>query len=822
MSLVDNFSVLNSKTQQYILAMNQIVKILIAVSLIAVSIIATSQELTQDISGRVNDVITEEPLIGANIIIIGSSPFIGTVTDINGKFKLDDIPVGQVSLKISFVGYKPVEILNRDLRPGKTLILNVLMDEMVITGEEVEIKGKIDKRGSINSQTSVSSRTFSVDETRRYAGSRGDVARMASNYAGVQVASDSRNDIVIRGNSPAGVQWKLDGMEIPNPNHYGAFGSTGGPVSILNNNQLENSDFLTSAFPAEYGNSLAGVFDLRLKNGNPDEYEFLGMVGFNGFELGAEGPFSKKSDASFIGNYRYSTMEIFELIGMDFGTGTAVPKYQDFSFKVNVPTKKAGTFSLHGMGGKSMIEFLDSERDTNEVDFYGGEGWDLYNGSELLVLGLNHQISLNKSSVVKTGLSFTYHHYYVEQDSIVAATKKIVPYYYSNFKESRVQFTSSLRKRINVKNNFLLGIAINHYINDLHDSIFMKEQNGFNSLTDYNGTSNLIRPYFTWQLKASNNLTFNVGVDYMLYTYNSTSSIEPRAGIVYQVNKASKLSFAYGLHSQILPATTYNREAYVGNNQYVTMNNDLDLQKSHHFVLGYDWYINQFIRMKSEVYYQYLYDVAVNGHKKDTYSLLNQGADFYVWNPDTLVSTGTGYNYGVELTAEHFLNNGFYFLATGSLFESKYKGSDGVERNTAFNSNFVTNFLAGKEWELGSKRSDKKSKVQQWVIGADLKVNWAGGRRYTPIDEAQSKIEHRPVYVNDKTYDEKFPNYFRTDIKAFYKYRSKKSNYEFGLDVQNIFNNKNIYSQNFNTSTGEIYYTYQLGIMVIPYFRIEF
>ena len=154
--------------------MNQIVKILIAVALIAVSIIATSQEITQNISGTVKDVITDEPLAGANIVILGSSPVIGTVTDINGKFKLDDIPVGQVSLKISFVGYKPVEILNRDLRPGKTLILNVLMDETVISGEEVEIKGKIDKRGSINSQTSVSSRTFSVDETRRYAGSRGD------------------------------------------------------------------------------------------------------------------------------------------------------------------------------------------------------------------------------------------------------------------------------------------------------------------------------------------------------------------------------------------------------------------------------------------------------------------------------------------------------------------------------------------------------------------------------------------------------------------------------------------------------------------------
>ena len=366
--------------------MNQLIKILIACILIAFAIVATSQDISQNITGTIRDNVTGEPIIGANIVLVGSSPIIGAVSDINGHFILENVAIGFISVKISFVGYKTVEIQNRELRPGKILDLTIFMEEMVITGKEVVISGAIDKKGTINTMTSVSSRTFTVDETRRYAGSRGDVARMASNYAGVQVASDSRNDIVIRGNSPSGLQWRLDGMEIPNPNHYGAFGTTGGPVSILNNNQLDNSDFLTGAFPAEYGNSLSGVFDLRLKNGNSTEYEFMGMIGFNGFELGAEGPISKKSNASFIANYRYSTMEIFDLIGMSFGTGTAVPKYQDFSFKINIPTKKAGNFSFYGMGGKSKIDFLDSKRDTNEIEFYGGEGWDLRNGSDLLVV----------------------------------------------------------------------------------------------------------------------------------------------------------------------------------------------------------------------------------------------------------------------------------------------------------------------------------------------------------------------------------------------------------------------------------------------------
>jgi len=784
--------------------------------------VAVDRQIKQSITGLIRDNITGKPLPGANIVLLDTSPIIGTVSNTDGKFTLKGIDVGFVSLRISFMGYKTVEIMNRELRTAKALFLNVFMEEMIITGDEVVITAGVDKRASINTMATVSSRTFSVEETRRYAGSRGDVARMASNYAGVQGASDSRNDIVVRGNSPSGLQYRLEGMEIPNPNHYGAFGTTGGPVSILNNNQLDNSDFLTSAFPAEYGNALSGVFDLQLRNGNNNDHEFMTMIGFNGFEAGAEGPFSRKSDASYIANYRYSTMEIFELIGMTFGTGTAVPKYQDFSFKINLPTSKAGVFSLYGMGGKSKIDFLDSKRDTADVNFYGGDGWDLRTGSDLLIFGMNHVITVNKSAYIKSSLSYSHHRFFVSQDSIVPETKEIVPFYYSNFRENRILFSTFLKKRVNARNNFKLGINVNHYMSNLHDSVLIASMNQFHTLTSYEGTSNLIRPYISWQFKLSEQLVFNLGVDYMLYTFNSTSSIEPRFGVTYNTSAKSKLGFAYGLHSQILPSTTYNRESYISPGNYVAMNHDLGLLKSHHFVLSYDWNITNYLRLKAETYYQSIYNAAVNANEKDTYSILNQGADFYLWNPDTLKSTGTGRNYGIELTFEQFLNKGFYFLTTVSLFESKYKGSDGIERHTAFSSNFVTNVLIGKEWELHKNSTNPKLTTKDRRIGADLKVNYAGGRRYTPLNEEQSKLEHQPVYYNDKTYDKQFPNYFRADIKVYFKHGGKKANYEMGIDVQNIFNTQNIYSQNFNTSTGEIYYTYQLGVMVIPYFRFEF
>ncbi|OFZ06622.1 MAG: hypothetical protein A2338_01065, partial [Bacteroidetes bacterium RIFOXYB12_FULL_41_6] len=570
------------------------------------------------------------------------------------------------------------------------------------------------------------------------------------------------------------------------------------------------------------GNSLSGVFDLKLKNGNSDKYELMTMVGFNGFEVGAEGPIQRKNNSSFIANFRYSTMEVFDMMGVSFGTGTAVPKYEDFSFKINLPTKKAGVFSLYSIGGKSNIKFLDSKRDTNEVDFYGGEGWDMHTGSEMAVIGVNHAISINKTALLKTAVSASYQYFFVKQDSIVPESKEIIPYYYSNFKETRILFSTFLKKRMNAKNNFQVGVNINYYMSNLQDSLFKKDMNQFITLTTYKGFSSLIRPFLSWQLKLSEQLVFNAGFDYMYYTFNATSSLEPRFGVNYHLGTQSKISLGYGLHSQLLPTTVYNRETYLGNGQYVAMNHDLSLQKSHHLVLAYDWNITDFSRVKAETYFQYIFDAAVNAHDEDAYSVLNQGADFYVWNPDTLKSTGTGKNYGVELTYEHFLQHGFYALSTASLFESKYKGSDGIERNTAFNSNFVFNLLLGKEWELHKNSTNPKLTSKKRVIGADIKLNLAGGRRYTPIDENQSKIEHRPVYITNETYARQFNNYFRIDLKVYFKHGGKKSNYEVGIDLQNLTNAQNIYSQNFNTSTGEIYYTYQLGIMVIPYVRFEF
>ncbi|MCB0804894.1 MAG: TonB-dependent receptor, partial [Bacteroidales bacterium] len=592
---------------------------------------------------------------------------------------------------------------------------------------------------------------------------------------------------------------------------------------ILNNNQLANSDFLTGAFPAEYGNATSGVFDLKMRNGNNEKNEFLGQVGFNGFELGAEGPISKKNGSSYLVNYRYSTLEFFDLLGVDFGTGTAIPKYQDGSFKINLPRTKAGSFSVFGVGGKSDISFLESEQDTTDkaLDFYSGEGFDLINGSDLAVLGASHTYFYNSTTYSKFTISGMYHNFHTEMDSIVPETYEILPYFGNSHKEYKLFGSFFLNKKINSRHTLKGGLTFSWMQYDFVDSVYNDDFNRFDVITEFDGNTTLIQPFVEWQFKINNDLTLNSGVHYQLFTLNDSYNIEPRLGLQWAFKSNQTLSFGYGYHSQMAPVTVYFNQTRLPDGSYYQPNQDLDMTHSQHFVLGYDWYINSSLRLKAETYYQDITNAGVDGHASNSYSILNQGANFYVWTPDTLVNSGTGKNYGLEFTLEKFLNKGLYYLVTASLYESKYKGSDGVERNTAFNGNYVFNGLIGKEWNL--TRDPEKRKNKQFTLLVDIKTTLAGGQRYTPVKVIQTgPNSYVADYQQEQAYSKQFDDYFRTDFRIALRQNNKKTSMEWAIDVQNLFDTQNIYGQSFNSKTGETDYTYQLGLLVIPQFKIIF
>ena len=231
-----------------------------------------SQSLTQIIRGTVIDENTKTPLVGVLIEAQLGENKKGVISDEAGNFKFENMPIGRYTINFNYLGYETSSISQLEVTSTKEVVLNVEMLEKITTAATVVVRGRKDKSKTINQMVSVSGRTFSIEESQRYAGGRGDVARMAQNFAGVQGADDSRNYIVVRGNSPMGVLYRLEEVDIPNPNHFSSAGTTGGPISMLNNNVLQNSDFLSGAFPAEYGNATAAVFDLGMRKGNNERF----------------------------------------------------------------------------------------------------------------------------------------------------------------------------------------------------------------------------------------------------------------------------------------------------------------------------------------------------------------------------------------------------------------------------------------------------------------------------------------------------------------------------------------------------------------------
>ena len=770
-----------------------------------------AQELTQTIRGTVVDKQTQSPLPGAIINILNSDPLLVTSTNELGKFRIDNVPLGRKQIKISFVSYKE-KAQTVVLTSGKETVLTIELEESVFQGEEVVITAEIDKTKTNNKMATVSSRVFSTEEANRYAGSRGDPARMAANFAGVSGANDSRNDIIVRGNSPLGVLWRLNGLDIPNPNHFGSMGSSGGPISILNNNTLDNSDFMTGAFPADYGNATAGVFDLKMRTGNNEKREFLGMVGFNGFEIGAEGPFSKKKkNASYMVNYRYSTLSVFKYLGLDFGTGSAVPQYQDLTFKIDLPTKKTGKFSVWGIGGLSKAELLQSQQ-SKDNNLYGYSGRNTSFKSNVGAGGISHTYLINSSSYLKTNIGITGQSNYITSDRVdtSANNQAVRPEYRNESYTTRYTANTTYNKKINSRNFINAGVYIDIYNTSYVDSTDVNGT-GFVTLRNYKGQTSLSRGFIQWKHHFSEKLSLNTGFTYQYLLLNKSKSPEPRLGLKYEINKKQSVSFGAGLHSQVQPLYIYFATANLGNGNVKETNRNLDFTKAVHAVIAYDVNLFNSVRIKTELYYQYLYKIPVKS-RSDYFSAANLGADFNSPNLDSLVSNGTGENYGFELTLEKFYSKGYYFLVTASLFESKYKASDGIIRNTAFNGNYVFNALAGKEFKIKEKH----------IFALDIKFTYAGGKRYVPIDLTSSIIENNEIRNGALAYQPQYDPYVRLDVKPSYKINTKRFTHEISVDIQNVTKHNNIFQQQYDMNTQKIKTDYQLKFFVIPQYRLTF
>ncbi len=764
----------------------------------------------QTVRGRIVDKESKVPLPGVNIVLMNSEPLKGTVTDSDGNFYIDKMKIGRQSFRISLVGYKPVLIESLLVNSVKEIILDVELEENVTVASEVVIKGSPEKDQTINRMATVSARSFTVEETEKYAGSRGDVARMAMNYAGVSAANDQRNDIIIRGNSPSGLLWRLEDVDIPNPNHFAEGGTTGGPVGMLNNNLLRNSDFFTGAFPAEYGNALSGVFDLNMRNGNNKKHESLFQVGFNGFEAGAEGPFSKNSKASYLANFRYSTLQLMDGL-IDMGT-TGVPKYQDLSFKFNFPLRK-GRLTIFGLLGNSQISILAS-KDVNSQDMYSNERQNLANRSRMGATGLSYTHFLDEHTWYKLTLSGVYQDGGTIIDTL-NTDNVLTPSIDHNYAEFRTSLSGFIHKKYNSQWSGRIGFSIDRMGFDLLSKTYSRTYLSLRPVIDYgkgltNGVT-LVQPYAQATYRLNNAVSFVPGLHVSYFDLNSTVSIEPRLGVNWQFSPNQKLSFGYGLHTRTQTLSTYFMGTQMTDGSLIETNKKLGFSKSNQYVAGYDRSITDNTRLKAEVYYQNMFNVPVE-LRSSSFSMLNTGANWGINTEDSLINKGLGKNYGIELTLERFFSKNIYYLATLSLFESKYKGSDGIERNTAFNGNYVANVLVGKEFRLNERSS----------LNIDFKLTYAGGKRYTPVDVNASRDAGSTKFDNSRAFSMQFDPFMKADIKFGYRLNGRKVSQEWVFYIENFTNHNNILMQTYSPSKNEVKNVNQLGFFPMMQYRIHF
>lgn len=775
---------------------------------------------TGEIKGLVIDKQSESPLMGATVELLNAQNATGAVTDENGRFTLKDVAVGRRQVRVSYLGFESYTVPNIEVTTGKDVFLNFALTESFNQLEEVVLTSDTNKDRPLNKMATVSTRQFGLEEVTRFSGGRSDVGRLAANFAGVSSPDDSRNDIVVRGNAPTGLLWRLEGIPIPSPNHFGTAGTTGGPVSALNPNMLKNSDFLTSAFPAEYGNALGGVFDLGFRNGNIDDYEYTFQTGiFTGLEAMAEGPLGRKN-GSFLVAARYS---LIGLIGTGAGGTSATPNYSDLSFNLNFGKSSLGTFSLFGILGTSDIDFLGD--DIDEEDLFAAEDENTFVESRFGVVGLKHRINIGNNSFLRSIVagSFSGNDFradrFVEKDT---PQERTLLYSLNDESETRFTFSTLFNSKLSNRSTLRAGIlAENFWVeSQLQDRTEQPDNNGDGdsdlfTFRDIDENVLLLQPYVQTEFRLTETLTLNAGLHAQYSNLNGQFAIEPRAALSYQVAQNHKINFGYGLHQQQLPLPIlFLNEDVAGN--LVQTNKELDFVRSNHFVLGYDVKLAQNWRSKFEVYYQAIDKAGVEAFPS-SYSTLTEGADFGFSNDRvSLVNEGTGFNRGIELTLERFFSSGYYGLLTGSFFQSKYEGSDGIERNTPFNNEYVVNLLAGKEFKIG--------KTGKNILFFDTRLTTSGGRFYTPIDLEASRQADFEVLREDIAFSEQYDPYFRWDFKFGVKLNSKtkKRSHQFYVDLQNVTANENIFVRRYNRLTDQINQVNQIGFFPDFGYRFQF
>lgn len=754
----------------------------IPILLLFFPLLCFSQEVPmpgQNIRGKVHDTQTGQTLDSVSVVLQDKKAY----TDQEGSFTLKDIPVGRYTITFTKSGFKPYIIKELFVGSGKEVQLEISLSPDIIHLKEVNVSPKVNKSSSINDRALVGAQMFSVEEASRFAGGMDDPARLMSAYAGVTLPNLSNNGISVHGNNPDLLQWRLEGVEIPNPNHFANMEVLGGGfLSALSSNVLGNSDFLLGAFPAEYNNAISGVFDMKLRTGNRYKHEYTLGIGMLGIDLATEGPFNAKHRSSYLVNYRYATTKLLEqLAGRDQMGGTL--GYQDLNFKLHFPSQNGHVFSVWGTG---LLDEVDPILVDPEDWKYAEEGLLSSAKQQSGAIGITHRYHFkdHKSSIF-TSLATTYRgsdaqeNLYDQQEVYFTKTR---------FKNqmNHLILSSILQQQITPKHNNITGITLRNLSYDMRLDIAEEQGSELINYVQSSGNTQLISAYTHSKINLSVPLTLSAGINAQYLSLSRKLSVEPRVNLKWDISPKGSIALGYGLHSKMEDLDVYFVKDSTGN----TPNNTLGFTKSNHFLLALNYNITPDLHVKIAPYYQVLFNVPVS--PQGTYSLLNRKTYYLT---ETLVNKGKGINYGIDFTLEKYFTNKLYYVLSASLFNSKYQGEQKRWFSTRYNRTFALNALIGKEWIIRSN-----------ILSVNIKSSFMGGDRYTPVDkEATLNDPEKSIHYDmERPFSQQFSPMFIGDFTISYKLNRRSSAHEFAIKSVNATKQKEYVEHRYNIHSKEI------------------
>jgi len=719
---------------------------------------------TQTVRGVVLDRDTQIPLIGANVIVVDSDPFLGAATDAEGRFELTEVPLGRQTLRVQYIGYEPRLLPNVLVRSSQETVLAIALQEQVVDGDEVVVQASARAGEALNDMAAVSARSFSVEEAQRYAGAVDDPARLVAAFAGVATSGSGVQDnaVSIRGNAPKGVLWQLEGVPIPNPSHFAGLSvAGGGGLTLFSGQLLSDSDVFTGAFPAEYGNALSGVFDMHFRTGNPATREHTVQLGLLGLEVASEGPIAQGAPSTYLFNYRYSTLGLLMPLLPTEGRTT----YQDLAFKVAVPTRGAGRFELWGLGGldgQRLVENPDSTTWESEV-------WDRTRSELSLGVGaggLTHHLVLGSRTYLRTSAAATATRTEWSDDRL-DDDAVLQPNFRLRSTDARAILGTALHHKFSARHVNRTGITVQQLLYDLDLQAAPDRQPPLVSIAEGEGSSALVQAYTQSRMTPTLGLDLTLGLHAQHIALTEHTTVEPRVGLAWALGGRHAVRLGYGLHSQIEDLRIYLAQTDGG----AQPNRRLGPSRAHHLVAGFSTAFSETVSVQLEGYLQHLFAVPVIADS--SFSLLNLRQDWTFAEP--LVNDGAGENVGVELTVERTLRDGFYALATGSLFQSRYRGGDGVWRGSRYDQRYAVNLLAGREIEVG----------QSNLFGVNVRLAALGGERRSPVDVEASEAQQDVVFDESRAFAERNPSIWLADLTLTYRRNGRRIAQVWALQVKN-------------------------------------